>query len=260
VIGQKIKRLRKEFNITQKELGEELGVTTSMIGMYETNARKPSYEILEKLSNFFQASTDYLMSDIPFKNKIEAQHSISIAVVKEIKENLDYYLEILEPYEGIDLLKSKGIQEEVITYCDSIIDKFYKNDDLSYIELFELSNLIFKSIKWSPDYDGKIYLEDYMAITLLLELNLNEIEKITLDLSESYLLKITKSDHFYLEQSPNLLKTSTSMTEYTKNEENQNTDIDSKYQSIINILKDKNLNEEEIEELKNYINYLLSKR
>jgi len=79
-------------------------------------------------------------------------------------------------------------------------------------------------------------------------------------LSESYLLKITKSDHFYLEQSPNLLKTSTSMTEYTKNEENQNTDIDSKYQSIINILKDKNLNEEEIEELKNYINYLLSKR
>ena len=50
------------------------------------------------------------------------------------------------------------------------------------------------------------------------------------------------------------------MTEYTKNEENQNTDINSKYQSIINILEDKNLNEEEIDKLKNYINYLLSKR
>ncbi len=33
-----------------------------MVGMYETNARKPSYEVLIKIAEFFSVSTDFLLN------------------------------------------------------------------------------------------------------------------------------------------------------------------------------------------------------
>ncbi|EPY2286081.1 helix-turn-helix domain-containing protein [Clostridium sporogenes] len=62
LLGDKIKKLRKSKNITQEELGKNIGVTTSMVGMYETNARKPSYEVLIKIAEFFSVSTDFLLN------------------------------------------------------------------------------------------------------------------------------------------------------------------------------------------------------
>ena len=38
MIGNRIKKLRTQKQITQEELGKIVGVTTSMIGMYEMNA------------------------------------------------------------------------------------------------------------------------------------------------------------------------------------------------------------------------------
>lgn len=62
MIGEKIKELRKENGITQEELSKNIDVSTSMVGMYETNARKPSYEVLIKIAKYFKVSTDYLLN------------------------------------------------------------------------------------------------------------------------------------------------------------------------------------------------------
>ncbi|HDK7179181.1 TPA: transcriptional regulator [Clostridium botulinum] len=62
-IGEEIKLLRKEKGITQEELAKHIGVSTSMVGMYETNARKPSYEVLSKIAKYFRVSTDYLLGE-----------------------------------------------------------------------------------------------------------------------------------------------------------------------------------------------------
>ena len=40
-IGDKIKEIRKDKGLTQKELGELLGVTASMIGQWESGIRFP---------------------------------------------------------------------------------------------------------------------------------------------------------------------------------------------------------------------------
>nr|MBO2495053.1 XRE family transcriptional regulator [Clostridia bacterium] len=61
MIGRKIKELRLKKGITQEELAKVLGVTTSMVGMYETGARKPSYEVLNKIARYFNVTTDYLL-------------------------------------------------------------------------------------------------------------------------------------------------------------------------------------------------------
>ena len=55
-----IKRLRLGIGMSQAKLAEELGVSSSLIAAYETGARKPSYESLEDLADYFNVTLDYL--------------------------------------------------------------------------------------------------------------------------------------------------------------------------------------------------------
>ena len=60
-IGERLRTLRKEAGLTQKELGEKLGVSASMIGQYETNLRKPKIETLEKIAAVLNISISELV-------------------------------------------------------------------------------------------------------------------------------------------------------------------------------------------------------
>lgn len=49
-IGDMIKKLRKDKGLTQKQLADAINVSTITIQNYENNRRKPSVEMLEKIS------------------------------------------------------------------------------------------------------------------------------------------------------------------------------------------------------------------
>ncbi|TZE81977.1 helix-turn-helix domain-containing protein [Calorimonas adulescens] len=68
MVGKKIKELRLSRKMTQEELGKIIGVTTSMIGMYETGARNPSYTVLKKIAEYFNVTTDYLLGHEEIKD------------------------------------------------------------------------------------------------------------------------------------------------------------------------------------------------
>lgn len=53
--------LRKREGLSQFELGEKLGLTKSTISMYENGKRKPSFEALEAIADFFNVSMNFLM-------------------------------------------------------------------------------------------------------------------------------------------------------------------------------------------------------
>lgn len=55
------KRLRISAGLTQVEMASKLGISRSTIGMYETGAREPDFETLEKIADFFNVDTDYLL-------------------------------------------------------------------------------------------------------------------------------------------------------------------------------------------------------
>lgn len=59
--GNKLKELRLQAGLTQKQLAERVGVTKSVISFYELRERTPSPDILIKLSNVFHVTTDYLL-------------------------------------------------------------------------------------------------------------------------------------------------------------------------------------------------------
>ena len=59
--GSRLKNLRTQSGLTQKQLGDKLQVTKSVISYYELQERCPSPEILIKLASIFHVSTDYLL-------------------------------------------------------------------------------------------------------------------------------------------------------------------------------------------------------
>ena len=76
--------LRKENNFTQDKLANELRVSKSTISMYEKGNRMPSYEMLEKIADFFNVDIDYLMGKSNIKRKVSVTpHSI----INNTKEN-----------------------------------------------------------------------------------------------------------------------------------------------------------------------------
>lgn len=61
-IGNRIAELRSNAHMSQFQLAKVLGIGTSTLGMYETNKRKPSPKVLNRIADYFNVSTDYLLS------------------------------------------------------------------------------------------------------------------------------------------------------------------------------------------------------
>ena len=66
----RIKDLRTEHNITQKELADYLGVTAKAISFYELGQRELSYQHLYRLSQKFDVSIDYLLGKSNIRKEI----------------------------------------------------------------------------------------------------------------------------------------------------------------------------------------------
>lgn len=60
-IGQKLKELRINIDLTQDEVANGVGIARVNYTRYETGKNRPDYEVLVKLADFFDTSTDYLL-------------------------------------------------------------------------------------------------------------------------------------------------------------------------------------------------------
>ncbi len=60
-MGQKIKQLRTQRNISQIALAKQLGVSKSVISSYENDIHYPPYDVLLQIARLFGVSTDYLL-------------------------------------------------------------------------------------------------------------------------------------------------------------------------------------------------------
>lgn len=66
-----LRDLRKQRNITMKQLGDIIGVGESTISQYENGKRQPDYETLHKIANYFDVSIDYLIGNMVDPEEIQ---------------------------------------------------------------------------------------------------------------------------------------------------------------------------------------------
>lgn len=60
--SNKLRCLIEERNLTQKRVANELNIAPSTIGGYVQGSSEPDFETLKRLANYFDVSTDYLLS------------------------------------------------------------------------------------------------------------------------------------------------------------------------------------------------------
>lgn len=71
--GNKLKKLRENKNLLQKDISKDLNIATSTIGMYEQGRREPDNATLKKIANYFNVSTDYLLDNNKTLSKTEEE-------------------------------------------------------------------------------------------------------------------------------------------------------------------------------------------
>lgn len=61
IFGQRLRELREERGISQRELAEIIGISKGAVYYYESDGRAPDIVTLEKLCDYFGVSADYLL-------------------------------------------------------------------------------------------------------------------------------------------------------------------------------------------------------
>lgn len=132
--------LRKYKNLSQDKLAEELNLSRSLIGMWESGQRKPSYETLELIADFFNVRLDDLSGrnvnngnklnkisnilPLPQTNKKPRLGVIACGEPILAEENIDDYDEVPEDIKCDFTLLCKG---------DSMINARINDGDIVYI-------------------------------------------------------------------------------------------------------------------------------
>lgn len=71
IFGKRLKKLRRERDITMEDMAKELNTTQATLSRYENGRRKPDVDFLDMLSDYFDVSTDYLLGRSDKKNSLE---------------------------------------------------------------------------------------------------------------------------------------------------------------------------------------------
>lgn len=66
-LSEKIQTLRKERNLTQEALADQLNVSRQALSKWELGASTPEADKIVQLSEFFNVTTDYLLKDVEVK-------------------------------------------------------------------------------------------------------------------------------------------------------------------------------------------------
>ncbi len=61
MIGNRIKELRTELNISQKELADKIGVSQKAVDYWEREVNEPKASYIVQLADYFCVSCDFLL-------------------------------------------------------------------------------------------------------------------------------------------------------------------------------------------------------
>lgn len=141
-LGEKIRQLRKQKNISQEVLAQYLGISFQAVSKWENGDNLPDVTMIPAIAIFFEVSTDELFDF----NRLETEQKIQdacweIANIRyEEPEKAEKMLrDLLKQYPGNEVILNNLLYtmrapercDEVVTLCKSILE-ITKYDDVKY--------------------------------------------------------------------------------------------------------------------------------
>ncbi|MCM1180479.1 MAG: helix-turn-helix domain-containing protein [Clostridium sp.] len=104
-IGQRIRKFRKAYHLSQEQLAEKVGISTTHMSHIETGNTKLSLQVFVDIANALSVQTDELLYDIPQINRTVIKHELAeildscsqhdiyilVDVIRTLKSALDKY-------------------------------------------------------------------------------------------------------------------------------------------------------------------------
>ena len=149
-VGQLIKKLRKDNNLTQAELADKLGITYQAVSKWENGKNVPDIATLKEISNMFNINIDDIINGEKKeeKNKVNNKYFIIIIVL------LIIFTLILSIHIINSNHKNKIEINDISTTCDkfNVTGSLVHSNDKSYIRISNIEfcsddNIIYKEIE-----------------------------------------------------------------------------------------------------------------
>lgn len=100
-IGNRLKDLRLKRDLNQDEVAEKLGITRGSYAKYENNITKPPGNKLKLLADFYNVSTDYLLTgedktDVDLGTILKGRPHFNGIPIEP--DQADFFIDLLQTY------------------------------------------------------------------------------------------------------------------------------------------------------------------
>lgn len=109
-IGSRILNLRADKDIKQSDLANQIGITKSMLSKYENDINIPKADILSKIVDVLDTTTDYLLC--------RTNNSAPLSKNNQIKFLDDYHFKIYNIADELNLANKIRLLERANTLLD----------------------------------------------------------------------------------------------------------------------------------------------
>lgn len=154
-LGEKIKALRKQRNISQEVLANYLGVSFQSVSKWETDATMPDVALIPAIASFFEVSIDELFD----YNRMEAEKKVEEICDEAYKYRMsdpakseEILRDGLKQFPGNDIILNNLLYvidtpervDEVISLCKSLIES--TNDDTVKYDVLRILAGAYKAV------------------------------------------------------------------------------------------------------------------
>lgn len=160
MIGERLKKLRENKNMTQGDVAEALGVNTATISKYESNSLEPSIESIKKLADLYDITIDELLKDEQFDvSKINVLEVLKEQKDMKLKGNLYHNTQIIFAYNTNNIEGSKLTEDQTRYIYETNTLLTEKDSAINIDDVIETMNH-FKLVDYMIDIANKKLSED----------------------------------------------------------------------------------------------------
>lgn len=102
MIGNRIRELRKNLNMSQEALAEKIGTTQQAVSRMETNAYDIPSDLLIQISKYFNVTTDYILGISDIKRDYNGQHRMN--------QEMDKCYDIVLRYQNLSAINQRTLR------------------------------------------------------------------------------------------------------------------------------------------------------
>lgn len=108
-MNNRLRELRQENGLRQKDVAEQIGVCTASYGFYENWVNKPDPETLVKLADFFGVTIDYLLG------RSDDFGTRTVAPMGDIEHYSEEERKLIEDYRALNYSCQKLVKDTIKT-------------------------------------------------------------------------------------------------------------------------------------------------